>query len=421
MPRIAILGGGFAGLCAAQRLSNKQNQIFIIDNYWLNANKRRGIPQANHLHILLLEGQRLLEKLFPGILNELLAAGAQLVDWSADTYWQGPYGKYPQYTSDFKTLLFSRQLLDKILYQRIINANSFVLIQGKVTRLIIDKKRIMAINYRNEQGCYQLEADLFIECRGRGSNLSQLLAEQSLPVKNKMVRNTLQYLSFKLPKDQVRLTNCKQFYLQADKVHNPLGFVISPIENNDYILTFISTIKDAFKNIKTLNDLLLLYQHPELNKLLDPNLKPVKFSLFHNLINQKKYFSRLKLANLLVLGDALCYLNPVYGQGMTVALKQVFTLNSHLKKPHFKQQKQIEQQHKIPWILATSEDLRWQTNKSVLIWCLNKLFSLWLSNATKNSWFHLWFLKILHMHFQTQSKILPLHLEKQNANPTSIP
>ncbi|WP_419419013.1 FAD-dependent monooxygenase [Legionella sp. D16C41] len=398
MRRVAILGGGFAGLCVAQRLANSKAQIFIIDQYWLDNNKRRGIPQANHLHVLLLEGQRLLESLFPGILKELLTAGATLVDWANDTYWQGPYGLYPRYSSPIKTLLFSRRLLDEIIYYRIIHSNrKVVFIKGKVTRLICAKKKIVAVKYLAKQKIYQLDADLFIECRGRGSNLATLLSESLFQVKKKKVENTMQYLSIKLPKSYINLPNCKQFYLQADKKKQPLGIVISPIENDHYILTFIATVKDTFNHIKTIDNLLALIKSMSLSNVISQKVDVTKFYIFRKLSNEKKYFSQLKLANLLVIGDAVCYLNPVYGQGMTIALKQIFTIDKSLNKPYLRQQKQIEHKSRLAWWLAISEDLRWQRNKMPIIYCINKLLTLGLSMATRSMTIHSLFLRILHM------------------------
>ncbi|MBV7334420.1 hypothetical protein KFU94_40525 [Chloroflexi bacterium TSY] len=63
-----------------------------------------------------------------------------------------------------------------------------------------------------------------------------------------------------------------------------------------------------------------------------------------------------------MLGDAVCALNPVYGQGMTSAAMQVVALDRLLQKrplsdtfwqPYFKQ---IAKVVSIPWQLTTSED-----------------------------------------------------------------
>jgi len=42
------------------------------------------VPQSQHVHVLLTQGQRLLEQLFPGLATELTQAGAPTVEWTAD-------------------------------------------------------------------------------------------------------------------------------------------------------------------------------------------------------------------------------------------------------------------------------------------------------------------------------------------------
>jgi hypothetical protein len=41
---------------------------------------RKGVPQARHLHILLMRGQRILDRMFPGFVDELVSHGATLID-----------------------------------------------------------------------------------------------------------------------------------------------------------------------------------------------------------------------------------------------------------------------------------------------------------------------------------------------------
>ena len=41
---------------------------------------RRGVPQGRHVHALLPRGAHILEELFPGLLDELVAAGAPVWD-----------------------------------------------------------------------------------------------------------------------------------------------------------------------------------------------------------------------------------------------------------------------------------------------------------------------------------------------------
>jgi 2-polyprenyl-6-methoxyphenol hydroxylase-like FAD-dependent oxidoreductase len=72
--------------------------------------------------------------------------------------------------------------------------------------------------------------------------------------------------------------------------------------------------------------------------------------------------------NFVVLGDAACTFNPVYGQGMTTAAIETVLLDTLLARyrktgdftglaPEF--QRRLARSNSTPWMLATGEDLRY--------------------------------------------------------------
>jgi hypothetical protein len=71
----------------------------------------------------------------------------------------------------------------------------------------------------------------------------------------------------------------------------------------------------------------------------------------------------------IVTGDAVCAFNPIYGQGMTVSAFDAMVLKRFLQEQqnsprvNFEQhfQQQLAETIATPWLLATSEDLRWPT------------------------------------------------------------
>ena len=73
-----VLGGSLAGLLTARVLSDHFDRVTVIerDAYSDTTETRRGVPQANHVHGLLARGCQILEGLFPGLQDEMVAAGA---------------------------------------------------------------------------------------------------------------------------------------------------------------------------------------------------------------------------------------------------------------------------------------------------------------------------------------------------------
>lgn len=84
-----VIGGSMAGLLAARVLSDHFEKVTIFERDSLSQNEsyRRGVPHGCHAHGLLNGGLRVIEKLFPGITNDLIAHGGVPVDPLNDGHW----------------------------------------------------------------------------------------------------------------------------------------------------------------------------------------------------------------------------------------------------------------------------------------------------------------------------------------------
>src|SRR6185369_10955124 len=76
MRTAVVLGAGMAGLLTARVLADHVEHITVVDRDPLDGTgPRRGVPQGRHAHGLLAAGLRVVEELFPGTRDELIAAG----------------------------------------------------------------------------------------------------------------------------------------------------------------------------------------------------------------------------------------------------------------------------------------------------------------------------------------------------------
>src|SRR4249919_2501722 len=87
--RAAVIGGSLAGLFSARVLSEYARQVIVVERDRLPDAPlaRRGTPQAHHQHTLLPRGRLILERLFPGLEEELLGRGAVRFDLARDVAW----------------------------------------------------------------------------------------------------------------------------------------------------------------------------------------------------------------------------------------------------------------------------------------------------------------------------------------------
>ncbi|HYG80124.1 MAG TPA: hypothetical protein VD861_07045, partial [Pyrinomonadaceae bacterium] len=105
-----VIGGSLAGLMAARVLCDYFDRVTLVerDRYPENPDPRKGVPQANHVHALMMRGQMILEQLFPGLKDEMTAAGALTLDMAGEAAWLTPAGWGVRFDSGLKMLAFTR-------------------------------------------------------------------------------------------------------------------------------------------------------------------------------------------------------------------------------------------------------------------------------------------------------------------------
>jgi 2-polyprenyl-6-methoxyphenol hydroxylase-like FAD-dependent oxidoreductase len=152
-----VIGGSITGLLAARVLLDHFEQVTLIerDRFPQQPTARPGIPQANQVHVILTQGQRILEQLFPGLKDELTGAGAPTVDWIADWIVLGAWGWGPRFASGFTGYTCSRTFLEWVLRQRLTQDRRLQILEGcQVTQLLTNtnKTQVTGVRCRYQAG-----------------------------------------------------------------------------------------------------------------------------------------------------------------------------------------------------------------------------------------------------------------------------
>jgi 2-polyprenyl-6-methoxyphenol hydroxylase-like FAD-dependent oxidoreductase len=407
--RALVLGAGISGLLAAYALARRYSSVILVDKRALGPDGgfAVGVPQSEHLHVLLKRGQLIIEELFPGLLAEC-AAGPSRNDWGGTTFWANPFGVHPRHDSGIETWQFSRDRLDRAILQRV-RALPNVELRAGDARLLGDRAagRITGIRLGDEE----LLADLVVDCRGRTTPVVEELTALGYPEPPmSRVDNELGYSSqvFSLPAGE--RPSWKLVYLQVRPGLVDRGGALCEIEGNRLIATLIGT--GEHKPEAGQDELLAFAEslgHPELHAQL-LRAKPVdKPRLWRNLGNRRRHFGHMSgwPRGLLVLGDALCSFNPVYGQGMTVAAVEAEALAQTLSQVPDLQatpweatfQRRLESMLFIPWFMSTTEDQRNRRlqNPRLHTRVLHAYFDLVLKGAVRDPVLHVMFLRVMHM------------------------
>lgn len=378
-----VIGGSIAGLLASRVLAEHCERVTLVerDRFPDTAVPRKGLPQAHHLHVLLARGREALEELFPGIGEELAAAGAEMIDAGQDIAWLTRSGWGARFRSEICSFACSRPLVDHVLRRRVTAIGNVAIREAsEVTALQFTTDARQAVGAvvsrrdRSSPGREEIAADLIVDASGRNSRTPEWLKAAGSAVPDETVVDAhLGYASRLYRRPDAASADWKCLYVQAAPPERTRGGVAFAIEGNRWIVTlggiggdYPPTAEAGFRQFMgslASRELADVVEHAE-------PLSPI--AGFRATENRWRHYERLAAQpeGLLVLGDAACAFNPVYGQGMTMAALGALVLRQSLRQTFAARpasppdglarrfQHALAHINKAPWLLATSEDFR---------------------------------------------------------------
>src|SRR6266498_1918176 len=116
-----VMGASIAGLWTARALSDTFEEVVVLERDQLpeGPEYRSGAPQARQYHTLLESGLRQMKEWFPGLEEELIAAGAVPYDPIGDLHLRVGSYWFPRFPSESTLLSCSRLLFDSSISRRL--------------------------------------------------------------------------------------------------------------------------------------------------------------------------------------------------------------------------------------------------------------------------------------------------------------
>ncbi len=340
-----VIGASMAGLVAARVLTEHYRCVVLVERDSLgdDLGLRKGLPSARHVHALLPSGLAVLTRRFPGLLSALRQHRIVEADLGLLNCWYAYGGLKQQVKLGVDAVTMSRPLLDHAILQELRKERRLELRSGH--RLIEyvtseDRRRVTGVKVQagEQEAPETLSADLVVDCTGRGSRVPSLLPQWGYPaprestIKVRITYKSRRYRQRASSSSPVR----RQIYIHSpDAPLEKIGYMLMPIEGDDWMLTLAGwhgtdPLPDAEQLAARLEQLPLAEFHA-LTASAEPLSDFAEYKFDHSL---RRHYEELRSLprGLLMLGDAVASVNPVYGQGMSLACLQADALGGVLSE-----------------------------------------------------------------------------------------
>jgi 2-polyprenyl-6-methoxyphenol hydroxylase-like FAD-dependent oxidoreductase len=360
--KVIVIGGSLAGLFAAAASASAGADTTIIERDVLptEPSPRRGVPQSRQPHVLLHRGLLAAQELLPGLREDLIRHGAAHFD-SGAMPWLSEYGWLPTWIPSFELVSATRPLLEHVVRQRVRELPNVVIHEG----VRVSQLRRSAGKWQAEcEDATMSEADIVIDASGRSSRLSHWLSGLGYPVQEPHTIDAHFGYACRVYRANGSVPLSTGLMIVASPASDT-GALAIPVEDDKWLV--VSAGYGDRRPSRETDEFL-----PFLDGLRDRaiadlvrRLEPISdVAIYRQTANRRNTFGRSRAwpANLIVVGDAYCAFNPIYGQGITVAACQALLVRDALAKRRalrtVRLQRRIAAVADLPWSVATSEELR---------------------------------------------------------------
>ena len=397
-----VIGSSIAGMLAARVLAESYDSVMIVESDALpqTPQARRGVPQSPQPHVLFAKGYQILEELLPGIGRDLETAGAIQIDWAREFHHfdYGVWNQCDRAPSKIVSFTCSRPLLEWAIRQKLAAYSSIQwLSQHRVNGLIEKSRRIAGIRAQSvDRSIVDLTADLVVDASGRRSSALQWLTDLNFTPPTTTVINP--FLGYATRRYQATDTNYDwkvMLVSQQPPDNTRLGY-LAKIENDQWI----ATLGGYGRDFPPLDDagFLAFARSLASSRFYDAiaSAKPLSPIYAHRATaNRWHHYEKIDVpTGFVALGDAVCALCPVYGQGMTVSALSAMVLRDWLETNQRNSndfQRRLAKNNQLAWALAVGQDSRFLTTagrkqpnrlETVLGWYTQQLVKQTSTNAS---------------------------------------
>jgi 2-polyprenyl-6-methoxyphenol hydroxylase-like FAD-dependent oxidoreductase len=370
-----VLGASLAGLAAAAALADRFHRVTIVERDTLRRSEdyRKGIPQGRHVHILLPAGLAGLTGLLPGVVDDLRGRGAGVIH-TTELRFHIDGGSLLLDKADLRIVGATRPLLESVVRDRVRELSGVRFVEDHDVRGLLttpDRSRVTGVRLGSRESTAEdvLEGDFVVDATGRGSRSPHWLAELGYPSPDEeRLEVGVRYTTRLFRREPGDLEGCQHVVVTIPK-DGRRGGVLLAVEGDRWLVTLVGLLGerppadlDGFvEYARTLwaGDLHAVVAAAE-------PIGEASTGGFPSYVRRRYDRLRRFPGRYVVTGDAVCSFNPVYAQGMSVAIREARALGQVLDQhgldrvgPRFfrRTKRTVDE----AWMIATGSDLGYPT------------------------------------------------------------
>jgi hypothetical protein len=369
----------------------------------------------------------IIEKLFPGFTNDLFAAGAPTALWGRDNRFYTLGGWTQSFDSGIVSSVCARAELEWLLRRRVSAIqNVEILTEGDVQQLIAgdDGASVVGVSIesRRDHSAENRVANLVVDASGRASKASQWLEQLGYPVPEETVIDAHCGYATRWYEDG-DMGGLVAIGIQPQPNNGQhRGGAILEVQRKQWVVTLVGangdyppTDEEGFLEFARSMVSSTVYDFIKGARPISPIYG------YRKLDNRMRHYERLarRPENFIVIGDAACAFNPIYGQGMSSAAMEAEELGKLLEAYRGRElaglaarfQKRLFQLVQGPWLISTSEDMRYPGveggHASLLIRFSHHYFDLMSRAIPYDNTLSLAFMQTMNLLRPSQSLLYP--------------
>lgn len=335
-----------SGLLTAKALAPFHSTVTMVerDDLPSTGGIRRGVPHGEHLHILTPRGSQLFEQLCPGILDELVAEGVP-------TWLDGDLSKLRMSVGRHEIVrsgqlrgpnacaqyYASRPLLEETLRQRVFALPNIRIVENThMADVVLRDYRIAGIRITDRTSGRKstLEADLVVDATGHRSRTPAVL--DALGYGRPPVEEAPAGLAYTTQRLQLAANDSPaQFVTYPEVPSRSGGFALIAIEGGEVLLTVFSTAGiEIPKDYEQMLEFIGAFAPADIVATVGAATPLGQAAHYHLSTNRWHRYDKMRKLpeGLLVVGDAVCRMNPLQANGMTVAALEATELQHCLRR-----------------------------------------------------------------------------------------